>query len=95
VSYPVNGRHATAKRIRTVDGIITLAQEGRFQLVSDQGIAKLFMLAHSAPIEPQDLPALVGSQARVTVTYDEPPDLIAAVVHDIRYAAEPAGESRR
>lgn len=74
--------------MRTVNGIITLAQEGRFQLVSDEGIARLFMLAHDAPLEPQDLPDLARAKARVTVRYDERPDLIAAIVHDIGYATE-------
>ncbi|MCW2240292.1 hypothetical protein [Azospirillum canadense] len=74
--------------MRTVEGTITLAQEGRFQLVSDEGIARLFMLAHDAPIEPQDLPDLVRARARVAVRYDERPDLIAAIVHDIGYAEE-------
>ncbi|MBP2292781.1 hypothetical protein [Azospirillum rugosum] len=74
--------------MRTVEGTITLAQEGRFQLVSDEGIARLFMLAHDAPIEPQDLPDLVRARARVAVRYDERPDLIAAIVHEIGYAEE-------
>lgn len=74
--------------MRTIEGTITLAQEGRFQLVSDEGVARLFMLAHDAPIEPQDLPDLVRAGARVAVRYDERPDLIAAIVHDIGYAEE-------
>ena len=79
--------------MRTVNGIITLAQEGRFQLVCDEGIARLFMLAHDAPLEPQDLPPLARAGARVTVRYDERPDLIVAIVRDIGYAAHP-GENR-
>ena len=46
------------------------------------------MLAHDAPIEPQDLPGLARSRARVAVRYDEHPDLIAAIVHEIGYAEE-------
>ncbi|WP_448192575.1 hypothetical protein [Azospirillum sp. sgz301742] len=75
--------------MRTVEGTITLSQEGRFQLVSDEGIAKLFVLAHDAPIEPQDLPPLARTHARITVRYDERPGLIAGIVHDIGYAEEP------
>lgn len=74
--------------MRTVNGTITLAQESRFQLVSDEGIAKLFMLAHGAPLEPQDLPALARAKVRVTVRYEERPDLTAAIVHDIGYPEE-------
>lgn len=74
--------------MRTVTGIITLAQEGRFQLVSDDGVAKLFMLAHDAPLEPQDLPPLARAKRRVAVRYEQRPDLTAAIVHDIGYPEE-------
>ncbi|WP_207462373.1 hypothetical protein [Azospirillum sp. SYSU D00513] len=75
--------------MRSVEGVIILAQESRFKLVDDAGITKLFVLAHDAPIEPQDLQPLARTQARVAIRYEDTPALIAGIVHGIEYAGRP------
>jgi hypothetical protein len=75
--------------LKTMTGTITIVQEGRFKMEPDDGQPMLFVLSHSAPIEPQDLPGLQRSQARVTVRYEDSGTLIAGVVHDIGWADEP------
>jgi hypothetical protein len=74
--------------LKTMTGVITIVQEGRFKMEPEGGQPMLFVLAPSAPIEPQDLPGLQRSQARVTVRYDNAGTLIAGVVHDIGFADE-------
>ena len=69
--------------MRTMDGIVTLVQESRFQLVDDQGIGHLFILSHSASAEPSQLGPLQIRQARVRVSYENAPDLIASIAHKI------------
>ncbi len=50
-------------------GIITVAQENRFQLALDHGGTRLFVVSRHAPIDPQQLDALQRSQERVVVRY--------------------------
>lgn len=70
-------------------GVVVVAQETRFRLVDDQGRAQMFVLAHDAAIEPEDLQDLQRSQARVTVRFTEPDDLIARIAHEL-FAVEPS-----
>jgi hypothetical protein len=72
--------------LKTMTGIITIVQEGRFKMEPEDGQPMLFVLAPSAPIEPQDLPGLQRSQVLVTVHYEDAGTLIAGVVHDIGFA---------
>ena len=72
--------------LKTMTGIITIVQEGRFKMEPEDGPPMLFVLAPSAPIEPQDLPGLQRAQALVTVRYKDADTLIAGVVHDIGWA---------
>jgi hypothetical protein len=65
-------------------GRVSLVQEGRFQLVEDDGRSTLFILSHGATIEPQDLPALQRDASRVSVRCDAAPGKIAEVAHAIR-----------
>ncbi|KJB94430.1 hypothetical protein [Skermanella aerolata] len=76
--------------LKTMTGTITIVQEGRFKMEPEDGQPMLFVLSHSAPIEPQDLPELQRSQAQVTVRYEDSATLIAGVVHDIGWADEPS-----
>jgi hypothetical protein len=69
--------------VERVSGIITVVQEGRFRLASDDGRSLLFTLAHGAPVEPQDLPALAGNR-RVEIEYSRPQGLKALTAHDLR-----------
>lgn len=64
-------------------GIITLVQEGRFKLADDVGRTKLFVLSHSAAIEPQDLLAILKRGERVTVKFENWENQIAAIAKDI------------
>ena len=73
----------TDRREKTVRGIVTLVQESRFQLRSEDGSNRLFVLAHDAPLEPQDLPDLICAGRPVEVRYVEARDLLACVARDI------------
>lgn len=64
-------------------GTIILAQEGRFELLGDDGRATVIVLSHKASLQPQDLPALQHSQARVRVRTSPAPGLVAQVADDI------------
>jgi hypothetical protein len=69
--------------MKTTTGVITLAQEHRFQLVDDQGRNKLFILAHGAPVQGRDLTRLAESQCDVTVFYTEANLRNAYTAHDV------------
>jgi hypothetical protein len=70
-------------RVPTVSGTVVAVQEGRFQLALDNGGRRLFVLAHDAAIEPEQLSSLQREQARVTVTYRRSSDLIAGEAYAI------------
>ncbi len=76
-----------------VRGTITLIQEERFQLDCDDGINRLFVLSHKAPLETDELARLKREGARVEVLYDDRPDLLAHTAH--RLSQEPANEETR
>ncbi|UEM03305.1 hypothetical protein JL101_025610 [Skermanella rosea] len=69
--------------LKTMTGTITIVQEGRFKMEPEDGQPMLFVLAPSAPVEPQDLPGLQRSQARVTVHYKDADGRIAGIVQDM------------
>jgi signal transduction histidine kinase len=81
--------------MKSVAGVIILAQEGRFELVTDGGRVMHFVLAHGAAIEPQDLPPLQRARRQVRVDYTEPSRLIAHVAHTLRTADTTAGKGMR
>jgi hypothetical protein len=58
-------------------GIVTVAQENRFQLALDGGGTRIFVVAHDAGIEPDQIAALQQRQSRVTVTFRPADGLIA------------------
>ncbi len=60
--------------MRSIEGVVTIVQEGRFQLQDDEGVGHHFLLGHDAPLEPEQLPSL--SQRRVRVSYSEPHGVI-------------------
>lgn len=59
-----------------MEGIITIVQEGRFQVTDDQGISHLFILGYSSSTEPEQLMPLQRLQSRVRVTYTQPRNII-------------------
>ena len=78
--------------MQSVEGVITLVQEGRFAVVTDGGRVVHFLLAHDASLEPQDLPLLRRDQRRVRVDYTEPSHLIAHVAHTLWTADDTSTE---
>ncbi|MBN8925570.1 MAG: hypothetical protein BGO51_01520 [Rhodospirillales bacterium 69-11] len=66
--------------MRTLEGIVTVVQEGRFLLTTDDGSTHLLILSHAAAAEPHQLAALQRAQSRVRATCRPAPDLIGWVV---------------
>lgn len=69
-----------------MEGVVTLAQESRFQLTDDQGVSHLFILGHDAAAEPDQLAPLSRGQTRVRVHYTRPENIIGLVAHSISTA---------
>jgi hypothetical protein len=67
--------------MRSMEGLVTIVQEGRFQLLDPNGVAHLFLLAHDAPLEPEQLPGLL--QRRVRVSYSDPRGVIGHLANRI------------
>jgi hypothetical protein len=83
------------RALKTMTGLITIAQEGRFKMEPENGQPMLFVLSPSSNIEPQDLGDLQRAQARLTVRYEESPDLIAGIAHDIGWADDSPSPTTR
>jgi len=75
--------------MRTMEGIVTIVQEGRFQLMDDGGVSHLFLLGHKAGAEPEQLPPLQHRQARVRVQYTPARNLIGLIAHSVELADQP------
>lgn len=71
--------------MKTVNGIITLVQEHRFQLEEEDGRHRLFILAHDAAQQWRDLERLERDHIPVTVHYTDAGGLIACAAHDIQF----------
>ena len=69
--------------MNVMEGVVTLAQESRFQLTDDRGVSHLFILSHDAAAEPDQLAPLSRQQARVRVRYTRPENIIGLVAHAI------------
>jgi hypothetical protein len=69
-----------------MSGVVTIVQEGRFQMTDDAGVSHLFILGHAAAAEPQQLASLQARQARVRVHYKPAANLIGNTVHAIDLA---------
>lgn len=54
---------------QSMDGVVTLVQEGRFQLTDGRGVSHLFILSPHASAETEQLVPLQQRQARVRVRY--------------------------
>ena len=65
-------------------GTITVVQEERFQLDCDDGVTRLFILAHDAPLESDELVELKRQGAHVEVEYDEQAGLLAHAAHRVQ-----------
>ena len=53
----------------TVEGVITIVQEGRFQMTDHAGVSRLFVLSPFAAMETEQLVPLGRNQVPVRVTY--------------------------
>ena len=73
-----------------IEGTVVLVQEGRLQLIDDQGAGHLFILSHSSGAEPQQLYPLQARQARVRVTYSRPRHVIGLLARTIELVDEEA-----
>lgn len=68
----------------SMEGVVTLVQEGRFLLQSEpQGEHHLFVLSHRSGAEPAQLAPLQRAQTRVRVDYEDAPDAIAKLARSI------------
>lgn len=57
-----------------MEGVVTIIQESRFQLLDDDGVAHHFVLAHNAALEPEQLRSLM--MRRVRVIFSDPKGII-------------------
>ena len=69
--------------MRTIDGIVTIVQESRFQLVDDRGVGHLVVLGPQSLAEPDQLEPLARRQARVRVRFADAEDAIGLVAHTV------------
>jgi hypothetical protein len=68
---------------RSMTGVVTIVQEGRFQMTDDRGVSHLFVLSSSAAAETEQLAALQRRQARVLVRYRPASNLIGNTAIDV------------
>jgi hypothetical protein len=66
-----------------INGVVTIVQEGRFQMSDDDGVSHLFILGHAAAAETEQLAALQKRQARVRVRYRPAANVIGNTVSAI------------
>jgi hypothetical protein len=70
--------------VQVLEGVVTVAQEGRFLMRTDDGVTHLLVLSHAAAAEPDQLPRLQHIQARVRVVCQAAPELIAHIARRIQ-----------
>jgi hypothetical protein len=69
--------------MQSIEGIVTIVQEGRFQLLDGDGVSHMLLLSYDAPLEPEQLPRLQHEHARVRVNYTEAHNIIGLLAHSI------------
>ncbi len=69
--------------MRTMEGVVTIVQEGRFQLQDDAGVSHLFILSPGAGAETDQLTPLPKRQARVRVRYEPAENVIGNLAQSI------------
>ena len=79
----------------TMDGRITLAQEGRFQLTDGAGVSHLFTLGPWCSAEPAQLAPLAARQAKMCVTFEAGHNTIGNVALRIDLRPLDGAEVRR
>jgi len=68
---------------REAEGVVTIVQESRFQLIDTNGVGHLFLLGHKAGAEPEQLAPLQHRQARVRIRYRPARNLIGNIASSI------------
>jgi hypothetical protein len=63
--------------MQSMSGVITIVQEGRFQLRDEDGVSHHFVLRHNAEVDPEQLPSLLNR--RVCVSFTDPNEVIGHV----------------
>ena len=63
--------------MRSMTGVVIIVQEGRFQLLDDEGVSHQFVLQYGASVEPEQLPSLL--ERRIHVAYMDSDNLIGHV----------------
>ena len=66
-----------------MEGVVTIVQEGRFQLTDTLGVAHHFVLSRHALAETEQLPVLAHDQSRVRIKYDQAEGVVAFAAHRI------------
>jgi hypothetical protein len=77
-------------------GYITVVQEQRFRLLTNEGQGLLLTLAHHASLTGSDLRRLQTANVHVVVEYTSEPNLDSGVAHVVRpsTASRVVGEDR-
>ncbi len=65
----------------SIAGVVTIVQEGRFQLLDAAGVSHHFILHHGAAADPEQLACLVNRQ--VCVAYKDPGGVIGHVATEL------------
>lgn len=81
------------KTKHVLSGYISVVQEQRFRLVTDDGRGFLFTLAHDAPLQLSDLSRLQMTHAHVEIEYTGEPNLTSGVAHAIRLLGTPISKT--
>ena len=69
--------------MQAMTGVVTIVQEGRFQLTDEDGVSHLFILGPLATTETGQLRPLARAQTRVTVRYETGKKVIGLVARSI------------
>ena len=80
-----------ASQMHIAEGYITVVQEQRFRLVTDDGRGLLLTLARNARVDGHTLQELHNSRTHVRVEYEGEPNMASGVALAIKYdARQPA-----
>lgn len=69
--------------VQSLEGVITLAQESRFQITDRLGVSHQVVLSPRALLEPDQLVGLVRSGARVRVGFQTTGEVISLIARSV------------
>ncbi len=81
--------------MKQTEGVVTIVQEGRFQLSDAAGVSHLFILSHAASGEPEQLETLQRRQSRVRVRYRPARNVIGLIAEAIDLLGPTKSEEAR